>query len=90
MIALKPCPFCGGEAEIQRLGSRKCSTIYACQWCGATLETSEAFDHGKRWNQRTQCEGCNYEADNRALKKALKKASTGHSQDKQENPDDNE
>ena len=38
---LKPCPFCGGEAEIGRIGSRHSSMIYRCTECGCMLETSE-------------------------------------------------
>lgn len=49
---LKPCPFCGGEAEIERYGTPRDSTIYSCRWCGCWLETGEERDHGARWNTR--------------------------------------
>jgi hypothetical protein len=49
---LKPCPFCGGEAEIERYGNSRQSTIYACTECGCLLETGEEFNHGARWNTR--------------------------------------
>lgn len=49
---LKPCPFCGGKASIERKGDRSMSTIYSCDWCGCSLETGEEWDHGKAWNTR--------------------------------------
>jgi Lar family restriction alleviation protein len=51
-VELKPCPFCGGAAEIERYGDVRQSTIYACTECGACLETSETWAHGTRWNTR--------------------------------------
>lgn len=51
-IELKPCPFCGGEAAIERLGTRRFSTIYQCQNCSCSLETGEEWDHGADWNVR--------------------------------------
>ena len=50
---LKPCPFCGGEAEITQIGDNRKSTLYACLACGASLETGETFNHGSVWNERT-------------------------------------
>lgn len=52
-IELKPCPFCQGSASIERYGDRSQSTIYSCDWCGATLETGETFNHGDMWNHRS-------------------------------------
>lgn len=50
---LKPCPFCGGEADIERMGDRLHSMIYACQECGASLETGETWLGAEcRWNRR--------------------------------------
>ncbi len=49
---LKPCPFCGGEAEFERKGDRRQSTIVSCTCCGATQECGEEWDHGKTWNTR--------------------------------------
>jgi len=51
---LKPCPFCGGEAEISRYGDKRKSTIYTCLDCGCTLETGEEYGHGRAWNTRTE------------------------------------
>ncbi len=50
---LLPCPFCGGDAEFERLGTRMQSTIVACQFCGATQECGETYDYGDVWNTRT-------------------------------------
>ena len=49
---LKPCPFCGGEAEITRFGTARYSTAYECTNCGASLETGETANHGLVWNER--------------------------------------
>jgi Lar family restriction alleviation protein len=51
-IELLPCPFCGGEAEIERAGDHHRSTVYTCTYCGASLETGEEWNHGQMWNQR--------------------------------------
>jgi Lar family restriction alleviation protein len=51
-IELKPCPFCGGKAEIERLGDNRQSTIISCTECGCILENGEAFRHGEAWNTR--------------------------------------
>lgn len=50
---LAPCPFCGGEAEIERVGDARKSTIYSCTNCGCSLETGEQFNHGAAWNRRS-------------------------------------
>lgn len=49
---LKPCPFCGHAAEIERQGDRRQSTIYACTSCGCSLETGEEWGFGAQWNKR--------------------------------------
>jgi Lar family restriction alleviation protein len=51
-MKLLPCPFCGGDATIERYGDRRQSTIYSCDSCGCTLETGEEWDHGREWNER--------------------------------------
>ena len=51
-VALKPCPFCGKPAEIERVGDKSRSTIYLCTFCGCSLETGEEWDHGGDWNRR--------------------------------------
>lgn len=52
MEALKPCPFCGGDAELERAGDRHQSTIYACLYCSCRLETGEEWGYGTNWNTR--------------------------------------
>ncbi len=49
---LKPCPFCGGKAEIERKGSTRQSTVYACTDCGCRKETGEVNHLGNLWNTR--------------------------------------
>ena len=51
-VELLPCPFCGGKAEIARLGTVRFSTKYACTECSCTLETGETFNYGHDWNIR--------------------------------------
>lgn len=51
-LRLVPCPFCGGQAEIEQFGNTRRSTIYCCQECGCKLETGEEFNHGRAWNRR--------------------------------------
>ena len=50
--ALKPCPFCGGEAVVEQQGTARCSHIIACTDCGARLETGEVWNAGSSWNTR--------------------------------------
>jgi Lar family restriction alleviation protein len=57
MSDLLPCPFCGGEAEIERVGTPRQSTIYACTECGCRLETGEEWGHGTQWNTRAPSVG---------------------------------
>lgn len=52
-ITLKPCPFCGEKASIERVGDRRQSTIYSCDGCGCRLETGEEWGHGGGWNKRS-------------------------------------
>lgn len=49
---LKPCPFCGGAAEYERLGTARNACIIACTECGCRLETGEVWSCGHRWNAR--------------------------------------
>ncbi|MHA7852234.1 Lar family restriction alleviation protein [Roseovarius sp.] len=50
---LKPCPFCGGDAAFERLGSPRQSCIVSCNNCGCRLEANENWDFGTAWNART-------------------------------------
>jgi len=51
---LKPCPFCGGEAKIERKGTRGQSMIISCVDCGCTLESGDVFGLTNilKWNKR--------------------------------------
>ena len=50
---LKPCPFCGGEAEFERTGTNRRSCIVTCTDCGATHEGPDEYDNsGSAWNTR--------------------------------------
>jgi Lar family restriction alleviation protein len=52
---LLPCPFCGGEAEFERLGTGRQSCIVACVNCGARHESSDEDAHnGDSWNIRAK------------------------------------
>ena len=53
MNNLLPCPFCGGEAEFECLGTSRCSSIVACQNCGCRVEANEVGEfNGDHWNRR--------------------------------------
>jgi len=52
-IELLSCPFCGHEAEIERVGTPRQSTIYRCTFCSCSLETGEEWEHGRDWNTRS-------------------------------------
>jgi len=53
MIKLSPCPFCGGAAEVVRIGTRRVSCQVACTMCGSYHESSDEWDDsGRSWNER--------------------------------------
>ncbi|QUS39590.1 hypothetical protein RPMA_12635 [Tardiphaga alba] len=53
LVDLKPCPFCGGYATLERMGGHAWSCIVTCVECGCTLESNEQWPNsGKKWNQR--------------------------------------
>ena len=55
---LLPCPFCGGEAEIERMGTRRQSCQVACTNCGARHEGPDQDEHsGDSWNRRAAFDG---------------------------------
>ena len=49
---LKPCPFCGSEAECERVGTNRQSCIVSCTNCHCSLESNE-IGYGYFWNFRT-------------------------------------
>ena len=53
MERLKPCPFCGGEAKIMKMGYPH--WVY-CLECGAKVHggTSSEKDSIKAWNRRAE------------------------------------
>ena len=55
-FGLKPCPLCGGEAEVARLtqGPEECSAVIRCTCCGLTLDWSTEIKVGvSRTGKRT-------------------------------------
>lgn len=67
MADLKPCPFCGGEAKIERHDQNDNCTVYVCRECGCTLPSGDWRD-GSSWNDRV-CE-----AENASLRQQLAEA----------------
>ncbi len=54
---LLPCPFCGGEAELEQMGNRRRSCIVRCTECGASHECADEGERsGESWNRRVQME----------------------------------
>lgn len=50
---LAPCPFCGGEAEVEAYGTHLRSHNIRCTQCMCSFETGEVGDfRGRMWNQR--------------------------------------
>lgn len=59
-IKLKPCPFCGGEAEIREwyikgIANRKHFRSY-CKKCGCECRNNQGYKHiskaVEKWNER--------------------------------------
>lgn len=52
-MKLKPCPFCGADAEITRYGDNISTSLIECTECYCSLETGERGDMiGYKWNKR--------------------------------------
>lgn len=56
MPELLSCPFCGGEAQIERHGSQRQSMIVGCTQCGCRVESGDVSGltppERWRWNRR--------------------------------------
>ena len=68
---LKPCPFCGGKAYIER-GHIECTNPF----CGASVEFSFPGKEREAWNSRTPVE--KLEAENKLLREALERIVSEH------------
>ena len=52
-VKLKACPFCGGDAEFVRLGTRRQPCQVACTMCGTHHESPDEDEmSGTSWNRR--------------------------------------
>ena len=69
MGELKNCPICNGEAEFERKGTTRYSTIVTCTDCGCTAEDGSTFNHEARWNTRPREE--ELEKENKKLNDQL-------------------
>lgn len=49
---LLPCPFCGGEPEIERMGTSRSSMIISCTDCGCRVESGDVTLSDPKWNMR--------------------------------------
>ncbi|HOD09026.1 MAG TPA: Lar family restriction alleviation protein [Myxococcota bacterium] len=53
-MKLKPCPFCGGGADLLEEDPRQLATLVQCTECGASIPASTNEDDAiRRWNTRT-------------------------------------
>lgn len=56
MSELKPCPFCGGSAGIEKRGTHRQSMIISCHSCGCDLESGDVIGltdpQQYQWNTR--------------------------------------
>lgn len=46
------CPFCGGSAEVRRMGTHRVSMIISCSECGANVECNATGLEQSQWNNR--------------------------------------
>ena len=54
-IELKPCPFCGGEAEFETYGGTACAVVCQSCRCGTpTMSLTDGMAAVNRWNRRAE------------------------------------
>ncbi len=51
-LELKPCPFCGGTARLERPGSVMYTSLVACGSCGCLMYAQDR--NGETWNRRAE------------------------------------
>ena len=49
---LKRCPFCGGQAAVDRMGTARASMQVSCGDCGASTECGAVSVKHSSWNDR--------------------------------------
>lgn len=54
MAELKPCPFCGGKAEINIFLSNYCVTCTECLGCIFPAKGQKEKEAIEAWNRRTK------------------------------------
>ena len=53
---LKPCPFCGDDPYVERMGTHRVSMIISCTNCGCSFESGETSLEKCYWNNRCENE----------------------------------
>ena len=52
---LRPCPFCGGEAEFETYGGTACAVVCQSCRCGTpTMSLADDMAAVNRWNRRAE------------------------------------
>ena len=52
---LRPCPFCGGEAEFETYGGTACAVVCQSCRCGTpTMSLADGMAAVNRWNRRAE------------------------------------
>ena len=66
-MRLKPCPFCGGEAEFETYGGTACAvTCRKCRCGTPTVSLNDGERAVEAWNRRervTRCRDCAHYSD---------------------------
>lgn len=74
MSELKPCPFCGGQAEIERKGTAWQSMQIACN-CGCRMESGDVFGltNSDKWAWNRRSIDCELDATRAQFRRACEK-----------------